>query len=126
MNYPNYYPMYQYQQPQQQTQSNIFAVAGDDDIRRFPVAPGHTVTFKIEGQPIIVEKSLGMSQFDTPHYERYRMIKEDMPEKAPAPDYALRSDLDAVAGELQQLREQIAKLEKKPRAKKEDKDEPVE
>ena len=110
----------QFQQPQQ-TQSNFLVVSSDDDIRRYPVAPGSTVTFRIEGQPIIVEKSLGMSQFDTPHYERYRMTKEDMPETK-SPEYALRSDLDALTVELQQLREQIK--EKKPR-RKEANDEPV-
>lgn len=119
--YPNYF------NNQQTPQQNFLVVSSDDDIRKYPVAPGNMVTFRIENQPIIVEKSLGISQFDTPHYERYRMTKEEMPEKAPAPDYALKSDLDAIKQQFNQLNDKFTKLtEKKPRAKKEDKDESVE
>ena len=78
MNYPNYYPMYQpIQQPQ--STSSFVVVPSEDDIRRYPVAPGNNITFRIENQPIVVEKSLGLSQFDVPQYKRFKLIEEDMP-----------------------------------------------
>ena len=124
--YNPYYP-YMQQQPiqqpvqQQQIQSSFVVVSNEDEIRRYPVAPGGLITFRIENQPIIVEKSLGYSQFDSPHYERYRMTKEDMPEVQPK-EYILKSDYENAKNEIfsqiEDLKSHISALEKKPTRKK--------
>ena len=87
---PNLYPyypmqpnMYQAQQPQQpvppqQIQNGGFlSVPSEDIVKSYPVAPGNCVTFKIEGKPIVMEKSMGFSQLEAPRIERYRLVKEE-------------------------------------------------
>ena len=124
--YNPYFPYVQQpvqQQPiqQPQVQNNFVVVPNEDEIRRYPVAPGGLITFRIENQPIIVEKSLGYSQFDTPHYERYRMTKEDMPEAKPK-EYILKSDYETekneIFSQIEDLKCHISALEKKPTRKK--------
>ena len=67
--YPNYNQMYlqqmqNYQQPQQNTQiqNGGFVIVKDiNEAQRYPVAPGNSVTFKVESQPYICTKTLGFS-----------------------------------------------------------------
>ena len=93
-----YQPMYQPQsQPQMQLQpqqaqvqqqsdqlnnGGLIVVSSEDDVKKYPVAPGNLVTFRIENQPIVIEKSMGRSQFDSPHYEKYKLIKEGIETEA--------------------------------------------
>ena len=111
------------QQPiqQQPIQNGGFVIVQDEnEITRYPVAHGNIVTFRIENQPVVVEKSLGYSQFDTPHYERYRLIKEDMPVPE-AKEYILKNDFqtafDGLRNEIDELKSQISKTEKTTRKK---------
>lgn len=117
------------QQPvQQPIQNGGFVIVQDEsEITRYPVAHGNIVTFRIENQPVVVEKSLGYSQFDTPHYERYRLIKEDMPIPE-AKEYLLKSDYETaqssilnaqneIFSQIEDLKRQISEF-KKPVAKK--------
>lgn len=112
-------------QPMQQPiQNGGFVIVQDEsEIARYPVAHGNIVTFRIENQPVVVEKSLGYSQFDTPHYERYRLIKEDMPIPE-AKEYLLKDEFqNAFSGlrsEIDDLKSQISvKNEKSTTRKKE-------
>ena len=91
-----YQPMYQPQsQPQMQLQpqqaqvqqqsdqlnnGGLIVVSSEDDVKKYPVAPGNLVTFRIENQPILIEKSMSRSQFDTPQYTKYTLSKADMTE----------------------------------------------
>lgn len=135
--YPYYQPQMtqaiqpQLQQPIQQVQQPIqnggyVIVSSEDEVRHYPVAHGNIVTFRIENQPIVIEKSMGYSQFDTPHYEKYKLIKEDMtiPEEHKE-EYLLKSDyettqksiLDAqneIFSQIEDLKRQISDLDKKP------------
>lgn len=65
--------------PQSETLTNggLIVVPSEEDVMRYPVAPGNFVTFKIENKPIVIEKSMSRSQFASPHYERYKLIKEN-------------------------------------------------
>lgn len=82
-----YYPQnFMAQQVQQQTQqpiqsSGFIAAPNEAYVHNYPVAPGNCVSFKIEGQPIVLEKSMGFSQFDSPKIERFRLVKEEITEK---------------------------------------------
>lgn len=110
------------QQPQ--IQNGGFVIVQDEsEIARYPVAHGNIVTFRIENQPVVVEKSLGYSQFDTPHYERYRLIKEDMPIPE-AKEYLLKDEFqnafNGLKSEIDDLKSQISvKTEKSTTRKKE-------
>ena len=82
--YP-YYPQIQnaYTAPQQQPvnqqirSGGIVSVAGEDEARRYPVAPGYTVTMRDENGPYLYEKTMGYSQLDQPIFRKARIIFED-------------------------------------------------
>lgn len=126
--YPQYqqYPAYQQPQqpmPQQQpvqqpiqspVQSSIpISVRNEQQARDWPIAPGNSVTFIDETAGYVYTKT-SMNQFDRPQFVKYRLVREDdMPEQpveapqsgasapaAPMPDYALKSDVDALKGEV--------------------------
>lgn len=105
MAYP-YFP----QNYQQQQNTGIIQVPNENYIQNYPVGPGNSVMFKIEGKPIIVEKSMGFSQFEAPRIDVYRLVKEEYKEPA-MPDF--KADIDALWVEINALKE------KSPRKKKE-------
>ena len=84
---PQYYPqisqmqnMYtpQQQPVQQQIRSGgIVSVANEDEARRYPVAPGYTVTMRDENGPYLYEKTMGYSQLDQPIFRKARIVFED-------------------------------------------------
>lgn len=85
---PSYYPQMQnmygtQQQPVQQTlqqqirSGGIVSVAGEDEARRYPVAPGYTVTMRDENGPYLYEKTMGYSQLDQPIFRKARIVFED-------------------------------------------------
>lgn len=92
--YPNY--TYGYPQPQnnlfqprpevqmQQEKYGFINVANEEQARNWPIAPGNSLTFKDESAPYIYTKTMGLSQFETPVFEKYKLTKEE--------------DADAVAG----------------------------
>ena len=79
-NYPGYNQMY-YQPNVQQTNTiqngGFVLVKNITEAMNYPVAPGHSVTFKNENQPYIYTKTLGFSQLDQPIFETFKLIKED-------------------------------------------------
>ncbi len=86
------YQQYNYQYPQQtqqmsqpvqqpQIQNSGFMIAPSEEyVNSYAVAPGNCMTFKIEGKPLVLEKSKGFSQLEAPKIDRYRLIKEEQPE----------------------------------------------
>lgn len=132
---PNYYgqpnPYFQQmqnpammQQPQQQRvqqptiqQSGFVLVQSEQEARTYPVAPGNSITFKDETAPFCYVKTMGFSQLDRPTFERYRLVKEDIPSEAPTTgenaetgktaDYATKDDLAAIWKELNAIKEKV-------------------
>lgn len=121
------------QQPQQQRvqqptiqQSGFVLVPSEQEARNYPVAPGNSITFKDENAPYCYVKTMGFNQLDRPTFEKYRLVKEEdsqnIAQNTPriednAKDgndtkYALKSDLDAIWGEIDALKEK-SKAEKK-------------
>lgn len=91
----------------QQIQNGGFvSVRSIDEARHWVVAPGKSVTFKIEGAPYVCEKTMGYSQLESPRFEIFRLVREDSseaPENATQPKsdsadkprvYALSEDLE--------------------------------
>ena len=70
------------QQVQQQTpqiqNGGFISVRGEQEARNYPVAPGNSVTFKDETAPYVYTKTMGFSQLDTPTFDKYRLVKEDV------------------------------------------------
>lgn len=88
-----YQPFQQYYQYPQQTQqmsqpvqqpqiqnSGFMIAPNEEYVNAYAVAPGNCMTFKIEGKPLVLEKSKGFSQLEAPKIDRYRLIKEEQPE----------------------------------------------
>ena len=125
------------QQPQQIRSGGIVSVSGEDEARRYPVAPGYTVTMRDETGPYLYEKTMGFSQLDQPIFRKARIVFEDAQETAqnkqeqpskPDVGYAELSQLealrDAVAADLNALRSMIESLadQKKPTSRKKEAD----
>ena len=130
---PTYYPqmqnMYgtaqQQPAPQQIRSGGIVSVANEDEARRYPVAPGYTVTMRDENGPYLYEKTMGYSQLDQPIFRKARIVFEDdakiseqqeKPEEPAEPPkvYAELKQLealrDAVAIEFKKMRDWIESL----------------
>ena len=140
--YGRWYPDYSGQQPhedqaylrrlrslnaQQQTQSvqtpiqqsGLILVQSEQEARAYPVAPGNSITFKDESQPYCYVKKMGFNQLDRPTFERYRLVKEDIPPAQETPErgaeYALKADMEALREEIDALKEKLrSQTEKKP------------
>ena len=127
--YPQMQNMYsaaqQQQAPQQIRSGGIVSVANEDEARRYPVAPGYTVTMRDETGPYLYEKTMGYSQLDQPVFRKARIvfeddaIKQEKPEKPEEPAeppkvYAELKQLealrDAVAIEFKKMRDWIESL----------------
>ncbi len=118
----NYYqqsfqPYYQQQQAtQQQTiqTGTLLNVRNENEARMYPVGPGYSVIFKDENKPYIYTKTMGFNQFDTPVFERYKLIKEETDEPTlPAMEvnkYALKNDLADLVNKVMDLQEEIFAL----------------
>lgn len=126
---PNMYGQQAYSAPQpvqpQIRSGGIVTVSGEDEARRYPVAPGYTVTMRDETKPYLYEKTMGFSQLDQPIFRKARLVFEDdtvsqqqenTSEKIqePAPVYAELSQLEALrdtmSAELQKLHSMIDEI----------------
>lgn len=140
MNYPQYFqPNYQQnqafqqqpqnyqqsqnyqQQNQQQIQNGGFMVVPSEDMARtYPVAPGNCVTFKIEGKPIVMEKSMGFSQLEAPRIDRYRLIREEdapkeqnLPQNEAKDNFVKNEAIDEIKGQIKGIFDDIDDIKKR-------------
>lgn len=126
---PNYYnnpyqlfPQTQQNYPQQnqnQIQNGGFvAIPNESMVNTYPVAPGNCVTFKVEGQPIVLEKSMGFSQLEAPRIKRFRLVEEDIAEETPATSShekdieSLKSDIKKMWGEINAIKGRKTRTDK--------------
>lgn len=125
----------QMQQPQQQMQiqnGGFVPIRDESMVYSYPVEFGKCVTFKVEGKPIVIEKSMGFSQFESPKIERYRLVKEEFKEEIPEEQVDRKTwetELENLHGKIEALEKDIQYLKAKARSttnkKKEDvKDDP--
>lgn len=124
------------QQPTQQIQNGGFLTAPNEEyVRTYPVALGNCVTFKIEGKPYVMEKSMGFSQLDSPKIEKYRLVKEEPEEPSNSPEddrndnkaindtlEGLISEIEAIKADVKAIKEKLKSITK-PAPKKAPKDE---
>lgn len=123
-----YYPQQAYQQqmnvaqsqqPQQIQNGGFITVPNEEVVYTYPIALGNCITFKVEGQPIVIEKIKGFSQFEAPIIKRYRLVeeeKQDDVKEATTENIAL----DSIKGEIKAIWNEIATLKepKKPVSRK--------
>lgn len=113
-------PQNQIHQQQAIQQGGFIRVQSEADARAYPVAPGTSVTFIDDAAPYCYVKTMDFSQFGKPKFEKYKLVKEDDTPTAPQSaqddasgaggqrvEYALKSDLEALQGELDALKEKM-------------------
>lgn len=100
MPYPYYSTPYQYQRNQQ---SGFVLVQSEQDVTSYPVAPGNSISFKIENQPYCYVKTMGFNPMEGPVIEKYKLVKEDAPQN--------KNSLAAVWAEIDKINEKIRAME---------------
>lgn len=129
--YPQYYPPAQnqafqqnYPQNQQMQNGGFMVVPSEDMARTYPVAPGNCVTFKIEGKPIVMEKSMGFSQLEAPRVDRYRLVREDDSKEPSVPQGSIKTSkeenesccqlegrIEEISKDIEDIKSRLEKLE---------------
>jgi len=114
---------YGYQQPmqqpmQQKQQTSLVLISTEEEALRYPMAPGSSILFKIESQPLIIEKVMGFSQFESPQVKKYRIMEEEPPKEP----QVVVPDLSGIEDRIDKLEQEIDKLRNKrtPRKKEEE------
>ena len=115
---PAFQPVYQQapvQMPGPQNQGGIIWVQGETAAKSYLVAPGNTVALWDSEEKTIYLKSADASGMPSIRILDYT-IRGEEPAK-PAPEYATKADLEALAEKVQQLA-----IKKKPRVIREEDD----
>jgi len=110
-----------------QIQNGGFVSAPNEDFaRNFPVGYGNSVNFKDEHAPYIYVKTMGLSQFDNPVFEKYRLVKEEPtvaqnePQKEEPNKLSydeLKAEIEDLRGQIEDLREKVALISEKSKSK---------
>ncbi len=111
-------------QGQFQIQNGGFvSVSSEEDARRYPVAPGNSVTFKNENAPYVYTKTMGFSQLDRPLFEKFRLVKEEDVEvqeeeksqaiasKAEPIKYLMQEDLSPLVKDIKNIQTKIKEID---------------
>lgn len=108
-------------QPQFTIQNGGFvSVTSEEEARRYPVAPGNSVTFKNENAPYVYTKTMGFSQLDRPLFEIYRLVKEEdtlnqISENKKSDDenkeYLSQEDLDPLVKDIKNIQTKIKTID---------------
>lgn len=103
------------QQPEQLVNGGFAVVPAVEDIKRYPVAPGHFVIFKLQNTPYIIEKSMSYSQLDDPHYKCFQEVDEDIVNNSPKTEKEEKSshyeeEIGDIKENISRMDEQIEKL----------------
>lgn len=107
-----FYPQNYQQNYQPQIQSGgIIRVTNEEEARKYPVAPGFSVTFIDENGSNLYTKTAGFSQFEAPRFEKYRLIKQNEavsePGKEKTPEYATKAEIEALRAEFEAIKEKL-------------------
>lgn len=122
---PNYYqnnipqqqpqqspPQIPVQQAQQMQNGGFVSAPNEEFARNFPVGFGNSVNFKDEHAPYIYVKTMGLSQFDNPVFEKYRLVKEEpkTPQNGSEMIEAYKLSYEELKAEIEALKAQIEAL----------------
>ena len=120
-------------QTEPKVQSGFVNVRTVDEAKNYPVAPGNSITFKVDNSPYLCTKTMGFSQLDQPHFEKYRLVKEEETvQKAeeviydqPKAEYALKSELEEVRERIDEIEKALKVPKRKPKLLEESEDDGV-
>lgn len=125
--YPQYsnYQMQQPQQSQPQMQMQIqnggfVSVRNETEARNYPIAIGTSITFKDENSPYVYTKTMGFSQLESPRFDKYRLVKEEVAEahREPQNDVSdekpILNTIDGIKAEIEALWKEIDGIKNTP------------
>ena len=96
------YPYQQnYIQPQQVQNGGIVRVKDETEAMNYPVAPGYSVMFIDENISHLYVKTAGLSQFDRPAFEKYKLTKENTSNTNT--EYATKADIQELKARIEEL-----------------------
>ena len=117
--YQPYYPQsYQPVQPQNQTTSGIIWVSGLNEAQMYPLAPNNAVAlWEQSGKTVYLKQSDATGKpslriYDLVERTEAPQAKSDAPEFKTS-DFALKSDLEAMAATISALKKEIKGLKRK-------------
>ena len=107
----NLFQQYPQQYPQQQMNNNFVPVRSIEEAYNWPIAPGNSITFKIENAPYVCTKTKGFSPLEPPIFEKYRLVKEEAQNHEPVPvAFDAKSEIKSLWDEIKSLKERIGGL----------------
>lgn len=117
-----------YQMYQQQNGTQIISVRSELEARNYPIAPNNSVIFKDENSPYIYIKTMGLSQFDRPTFDKFKLVREDaiLPQETASNISVDNSIIEKIQGDISGILDDIEGIKKKlrtPTRKKEVEDE---
>ena len=96
-----------YQQPYQQNyqiqNGGFVRVKDETEAMNYPVAPGYSVTFIDETATHFYVKTAGLSQFDRPTFDKFKLVRET-PEPQKSVEYATKQDLEELKAQIAALK----------------------
>ena len=94
--------------PQMQIQDGGFVTLPSEEmVYTYPVGLGNSVSFKIEGKPIVMEKTV-FSQFESPRIKRFRLVEEEAEKSAETREM---SDIDKVKSDIKEIWGKLDEIE---------------
>lgn len=117
-----------YQMYQQQNGTQIISVRSELEARNYPIAPNSSIIFKDENAPYIYIKTMGISQFDTPSFDKFKLVREDtvLPQETTSNASVDNSVIEELKADISGILDEIEGIKKKlrtPARKKEVEDE---
>ena len=102
----------QYQAQQQIQNTGLIPAPNEAYAFNYPVAPGNSVSFISEDKNYLFVKTMGLSQFEQPTFEKFRLVKEGTPadNSQMVSDYALKSELEALRSDFESLRQSFGRV----------------
>lgn len=94
-------------------------VPNETSVLSWPIAPGTSMTFKIENAPFLYTKMRGTSPFDQPIIKRYRLVEENLVQDTGSSDpqpqthqdeYVLKTDFQKLMTVIRSMQDEMALL----------------
>lgn len=110
--------------PQSMQYGGAIRVTNEQEARNYPVAPGNSVLFIDGTQPFVYAKTMSLTPYEAPRFEKFRLVKEDgqgvPPTQTPenlaharesdsGGQFVTRKDFDALRAKIEAIEDFIAK-----------------
>ena len=107
MNYP--YPQNQYSNPYLRPQQNntiIANVSSESEAQGFPLCLGQNGIFIDVANKHLYTKTMGLSQFEAPVFDAYRLEKESPspPPENTSVEYATKDDIEEIRRQIEEIK----------------------